>query len=131
VVWRSDPFHHDGNAGTDVFDLSCTNAQRLFSTVRHKEAHKKQPLTLVSLLSALPIAAVTLPRLDLRLRMLLPVARQGTSNIIDFFELALLVSSHESFIFAGINQLAMTLRCLLRHVRSSLNSVGFLYSVTR
>jgi len=49
VVWRSDSFDHDGNAGTDVFDLSCKNAQRLFSTVSDKEAHKKQNLTLVPL----------------------------------------------------------------------------------
>ena len=76
VVWRSDSFDHHGDAGTDVFDLSCTNAQRLFSTVSHKEAHKKQNLTCASLwLSALPIAAVTLPGFNLRFGMLLPVPR--------------------------------------------------------
>jgi hypothetical protein len=41
VVRCSDPHEQHGNAGTDVFDLSCPNAQRLFSTVKKNKRREK------------------------------------------------------------------------------------------
>jgi len=41
VVWRSDPHDQYGDAGTDVFDLSCPNAQRLFSTAKKNKRREK------------------------------------------------------------------------------------------
>jgi hypothetical protein len=41
VVWRGHSIDVDGIAGTDVFDLSCPNAQRLFSTV--KKTNRESP----------------------------------------------------------------------------------------
>jgi hypothetical protein len=41
VVWRLDQIDQRPVAGTDVFDLSCSNAQRLFSTVKKEAAAER------------------------------------------------------------------------------------------
>jgi hypothetical protein len=95
VVWRSDPHNQYGDAGTDVFDLSCANAQRLFSTPKKDKRREKNisphlelPIANCQLrrsskignrqlaignTSAFLIATVALPRWDFRLRLLLTI----------------------------------------------------------
>jgi hypothetical protein len=41
-VWRPDQVDYDGAAGADVLDLSCADAQRLFSTVKKKAADSRE-----------------------------------------------------------------------------------------
>jgi hypothetical protein len=54
------------------------------------------------------IASISLPGRNHSLRMLLPIARKRTSNIVNFLKLSLLIPSDEPFIRTCINQLTIT-----------------------
>src|SRR5215207_10196667 len=66
------------------------------------------PLTLL-------VAAVALPRLDLRLRALLHVLRERAPHVVRLLELPLLVAPHVTLVRARVDQLAVTL--LLCHAQ--------------
>jgi hypothetical protein len=129
VVWRGDSLDRNGIAGTDVFDLPCPNAQRLFSTST-KESRGFTSVIRGLLLLALLIATITFPRWNLCLSVFLSILRKRATNIRNFVESPFLISSHKAFVCTGINQLTMTFRRFLRHSLRLLKSVGFLYSRT-
>src|SRR5829696_7590695 len=67
-----------------------------------------EPLTLL-------VAAVALPRLDLRPGVLLHVLRERAPHVVRLLELPLLVAPHVTLVRARVDQLAVTL--LLCHAQ--------------
>jgi hypothetical protein len=99
-----------------VFDLSCANAQRLFSEGKKSE---RREASLPPLLnnsrhfriippcnfrgSSHRVATITLPWRYLGLRLPFAIVRERTTHVYDVFESTLLVAPHETFVFARIN----------------------------
>jgi hypothetical protein len=106
VVRRNHQIERRGKPRADVFDLSCANAQRLFSKDKKSERREARPPPLLNNFNDFPsfrVAAITLSGWHLRLRMLFGIVSDRATDVYDFLELALLVASHKTFVFAGIN----------------------------